>query len=74
MRSPFRGRDRRRRSDRTAAATDAATFAGKGKVEEIAARRVESGADLVIFNHPLTGAQQRNLDARSNVASSIARA
>jgi GTP-binding protein HflX len=41
---------------------DAATFAGKGKVEEIAARRVESGADLVIFNHPLTGAQQRNLE------------
>ena len=41
---------------------DAATFAGKGKVDEIAARRVESGADLVIFNHPLTGAQQRNLE------------
>ena len=41
---------------------DAATFAGKGKVQEIAARRVESGADLVIFNHPLTGAQQRNLE------------
>ena len=41
---------------------DAATFAGKGKVDEIAARRVESGADLVIFNHSLTGAQQRNLE------------
>jgi GTP-binding protein HflX len=41
---------------------DAATFAGKGKVEEIAARRVESGADLVIFNHPLSGVQQRNLE------------
>jgi GTP-binding protein HflX len=41
---------------------DAATFAGKGKVTEIAARRVESGADLVIFNHSLTGAQQRNLE------------
>jgi GTPase len=41
---------------------DAATFAGKGKVHEIATRRVESGADLVIFNHPLTGAQQRNLE------------
>ncbi len=41
---------------------DAATFAGKGKVEEIAARRLDSGADLVIFNHPLTGAQQRNLE------------
>jgi GTP-binding protein HflX len=41
---------------------DAATFAGKGKVHEIAARRVESGADLVIFNHSLSGAQQRNLE------------
>jgi GTP-binding protein HflX len=41
---------------------DAATFAGKGKVEEIAARRAEAGADLVIFNHPLSGAQQRNLE------------
>jgi GTP-binding protein HflX len=41
---------------------DAATFAGKGKVHEIATRRVESGADLVIFNHRLTGAQQRNLE------------
>ena len=41
---------------------DAATFAGKGKVHEIATRRVDSGADLVIFNHSLTGAQQRNLE------------
>ena len=41
---------------------DAATFAGKGKVHEIASRCVESGADLVIFDHPLTGAQQRNLE------------
>ncbi len=43
---------------------DAATFAGKGKVEEVAARRAETGADLVIFNHPLSGAQQRNLERR----------
>jgi GTP-binding protein HflX len=41
---------------------DAATFAGKGKVEEVAARRAETDADLVIFNHPLSGAQQRNLE------------
>jgi GTP-binding protein HflX len=41
---------------------DAATFAGKGKVEEIAALRASSGADLVIFNHALSGAQQRNLE------------
>ena len=43
---------------------DAATYAGKGKVEEVAARRAESAADLVIFNHTLTGAQQRNLERR----------
>ena len=41
---------------------DAATYAGKGKVEEIGIRRAETGADLVIFNHPLSGAQQRNLE------------
>jgi len=41
---------------------DAALFAGSGKVEEIAAKRDETEADLVIFDHPLTGAQQRNLE------------
>src|SRR5512139_833844 len=41
---------------------DAALFAGKGKVEEVRALRAETGADLVIFDHPLTGAQQRNLE------------
>src|SRR5579862_7133346 len=41
---------------------DAALFAGRGKVEEIAALRGESGADLVIFDHTLSGAQQRNLE------------
>ena len=41
---------------------DAATFAGKGKVGEIGATRVDTGADLVIFDHPLSGAQQRNLE------------
>jgi GTPase len=41
---------------------DAATFAGKGKVEEIAAQRREAAADLVIFDHPLSGVQQRNLE------------
>ena len=43
---------------------DAATYAGKGKVEEIAARRADTAADLVIFNHTLTGAQQRNLEQK----------
>jgi len=41
---------------------DAALFAGKGKVEEVRVLRAETGADLVIFDHPLTGAQQRNLE------------
>jgi GTPase len=41
---------------------DAATFAGKGKVAEIGGCRVDTAADLVIFDHPLTGAQQRNLE------------
>jgi GTP-binding protein HflX len=43
---------------------DAALYAGSGKVAEIAERRAESRADLVIFNHPLSGAQQRNLEAK----------
>src|SRR5947209_6278648 len=42
---------------------DAATFAGRGKVEEIAALRAATGANLVIFDHALTGAQQRNLES-----------
>ena len=41
---------------------DAALFAGKGKVEEIAASRTAGDGDVVIFDHPLTGAQQRNLE------------
>jgi GTP-binding protein HflX len=41
---------------------DAALFAGSGKVAEIAERRAETGADLVIFDHALSGAQQRNLE------------
>src|SRR5512138_1297437 len=41
---------------------DAATFAGRGKVDQIAAMRAQTGAELVIFDHTLTGAQQRNLE------------
>jgi len=41
---------------------DPATFAGKGKVQEIGARRTETNADVVIVDHPLSGAQQRNLE------------
>jgi GTP-binding protein HflX len=44
------------------AAPDAALFAGRGKVEEIGTRRKATGADLVIFDHALSGVQQRNLE------------
>ena len=37
-------------------------FAGSGKVEEIRAAASESAAALVIFNHELSPAQQRNLE------------
>ncbi len=43
-------------------APDAATYAGKGKVAAIAAAARAHGADLVIFNHELSAAQQRNLE------------
>lgn len=41
---------------------DARLFVGSGKAEEIAATAREAGADLVIFNHALSPAQQRNLE------------
>jgi GTP-binding protein HflX len=41
---------------------DPATCVGAGKVEEIRARAQASGATLVIFDHDLTPAQQRNLE------------
>ena len=41
---------------------DAATYAGKGKVEEVAAEIAAHQADLVIFNHELSAAQERNLE------------
>jgi GTP-binding protein HflX len=44
------------------AAPDAALFAGSGKVAEIGTRRQATGADVVIFDHALSGAQQRNLE------------
>ncbi|MFN0038463.1 MAG: GTPase HflX [Burkholderiales bacterium] len=43
---------------------DATTFAGSGKVEEIAALVESTGASLVLFNHELSPAQQRNLEQR----------
>ncbi len=43
---------------------DASTFAGSGKVDEIAAIVEELEAPLVIFNHDLSPAQMRNLSAK----------
>src|SRR5690606_34293588 len=41
---------------------DAALFAGSGKVEEIALSVQATQAELVLFNHNLSPAQQRNLE------------
>jgi GTP-binding protein HflX len=41
---------------------DPAFFAGRGKVDEIAEQCRNTGADLILFDHPLTGIQQRNLE------------
>jgi GTP-binding protein HflX len=41
---------------------DPKTYAGKGKVQEIAAMLAATESDLVIFNHELTPAQERNLE------------
>jgi GTP-binding protein HflX len=41
---------------------DPATFAGSGKVAELGLRVAEQAATLVVFNHELTPAQERNLE------------
>lgn len=41
---------------------DPALFAGKGKVAEIAESIASEEADIVLFNHSLSPAQQRNLE------------
>lgn len=43
-------------------APDPALFVGKGKAEEIALAIQEPKASLVIFNHELSGVQERNLE------------
>ncbi len=43
---------------------DAGTYAGSGKVDEVAAAVAASGAELVIFNHELSPSQERNLEKR----------
>lgn len=41
---------------------DAALFVGSGKANEIADAIIRDGLDIVIFNHALSPAQQRNLE------------
>ena len=41
---------------------DPALYAGKGKVSEVGVACAENAAELVIFNHSLSGAQERNLE------------
>jgi GTP-binding protein HflX len=43
---------------------DPALFAGAGKVDEIGAAVAAAGATLVVFDHELTPAQERNLEMR----------
>ena len=44
------------------AAPDPALYAGRGKVDEIGRLRETEGAEVVIFDHALSGVQQRNLE------------
>ncbi|MDX1669630.1 MAG: GTPase HflX [Limnobacter sp.] len=46
---------------------DPATFIGSGKIQEIRATCEELEAELVVFNHPLSPAQQRNLEYALNL-------
>lgn len=41
---------------------DPALFIGSGKASEIRTLMDEKGAEIAIFNHPLSPAQQRNLE------------
>ena len=41
---------------------DPATFAGRGKVDELASAVAENEATLAVFNHELSPAQERNLE------------
>jgi GTP-binding protein HflX len=46
---------------------DPAHFVGSGKADEIAQACVADGIEIVIFNHALSPAQQRNLERKLNV-------
>ncbi|WP_366946430.1 ribosome rescue GTPase HflX [Nevskia sp.] len=43
---------------------DAGTYAGSGKVDEIAVTAKVAGAELIVFNHDLSPSQERNLEKR----------
>jgi len=46
---------------------DAAHFIGSGKVQEVVAQLEETQADIVLFDQPLSSAQQRNLERKFHV-------
>lgn len=46
---------------------DAAYFVGSGKADEVALMVEETQADIVLFDQPLSPAQQRNLERKFNV-------
>jgi len=48
-------------------APDPAHFVGSGKADEIAQACLADGIEIVIFNHALSPAQQRNLERKLNV-------
>ena len=48
-------------------APDAALFVGSGKADEIGHAVADDKLDIVIFNHALSPAQQRNLEKRLQV-------
>ena len=49
------------------ASPDAAFFVGSGKADEIARTAADCEADIIIFNHALSPAQQRNLERHLKV-------
>ena len=46
---------------------DAAYFVGSGKADEIGQACIDENIEIVIFNHALSPAQQRNLEKRINI-------
>ena len=49
------------------ASPDAAYFVGSGKADEIGQACVDQNIEIIIFNHALSPAQQRNLEKRINI-------